>query len=79
MTSKQSLSSRLGILLVLSGLCAIFPGCVNKAQQSFERPPAPVVVTTAVSQDVLKLPGCARQDRRTRSSLDSATGFRPHS
>ena len=52
MTSKQSLSSRLGILLVLSGLCAIFPGCVNKAQQSFERPPAPVVVTTAVSQDV---------------------------
>lgn len=44
-----SLSLRLGILLVLS---AAFAGCVNKAQPSFERPPAPVVVSTAVSQDV---------------------------
>src|SRR5687768_17622367 len=26
--------------------------CVNKAQQNFERPPAPVTVTAAVSQDV---------------------------
>jgi multidrug efflux system membrane fusion protein len=44
-----SLSYRLGILLVIS---AVFAGCVNKAQPSFERPPAPVVVSTAVSQDV---------------------------
>ena len=42
----------LGILLALSAFCAAFAGCVNKAQQSFERPPAPVVVSTAVSQDV---------------------------
>lgn len=27
-------------------------GCVNRAQPSFERPPAPVTVTTAVAQDV---------------------------
>lgn len=52
MTSKQSLSYRLGILLAISGLCATLLGCVNKAQQNFERPPAPVVVSTAVSQDV---------------------------
>jgi multidrug efflux system membrane fusion protein len=38
---------------VLVGLAVIFfSGCVNKAQQSFERPPSPVEVTTAVSQDV---------------------------
>jgi multidrug efflux system membrane fusion protein len=36
----------------MSGFCATLSGCVNKAQQSFERPPAPVVVSTAVSQDV---------------------------
>ena len=52
MTSKQGLSYRLGILLAMSGLSAALAGCVNKAQQSFERPPAPVVVSTAVSQDV---------------------------
>ena len=52
MKSKQSLSYRLGIVLAMSGLCATLSGCVNKAQQSFERPPAPVVVSTAVSQDV---------------------------
>jgi len=34
-------------------LAAIFlTGCVNKAQQGFERPPAPVSVSTAVAQDV---------------------------
>src|ERR1051325_7868983 len=52
MKSKQSLSYRLGIVLAMSGLCATLSGCVNKAQQSFERPPAPVVVSTAVSRDV---------------------------
>src|SRR5678816_3750125 len=44
-----SLSCRLGILVVISAALA---GCVNKAQPSFDRPPAPVVVSTAVSQDV---------------------------
>ena len=52
MKFKQSLSYRLGIFLAMSGLCATLAGCVNKAQQSFERPPAPVVVSTAISQDV---------------------------
>jgi multidrug efflux system membrane fusion protein len=52
MKFKQTLSYRLGMLLALSGLCASLLGCVNKAQQNFERPPAPVVVSTALSQDV---------------------------
>jgi multidrug efflux system membrane fusion protein len=49
MKRQKGLSHRLGIILVLSGLGA---ACANHAQQSFERPPAPVVVSTAVSQDV---------------------------
>src|SRR6267143_3684343 len=41
------------ILLYLAGLSAIFlTGCVNSAHQSFERPPAPVSVAAAVTQDV---------------------------
>jgi len=44
-----SLSYRLGIVLVITTLLA---GCANQAQQNFQRPPAPVVVSTAVSQDV---------------------------
>ena len=52
MISKQSFSFRLAVLLAFSGLCATLLGCVNKAQPNFERPPAPVVVSTAVSQDV---------------------------
>src|ERR1051325_3499827 len=52
MKCKQSLSYRLGLLLAIAGLCATLPGCVNKAQQNFQRSPAPVVVSTAVSQDV---------------------------
>lgn len=52
MKSEQGLSHRLGILLAISGLCATLSSCVNNAQQNFERPPAPVVVSTAVSQDV---------------------------
>src|SRR5438874_6182593 len=31
---------------------ALFSGCTNKAQQGFDRPPAPVSVTAAVMQDV---------------------------
>ena len=49
MNFEQSVPCRLVILLAIS---AILAGCVNKAQPSFERPPAPVVVSTAVSQDV---------------------------
>ncbi len=52
MKYKQCLSYRLGIILAISGLCATLSGCANQAQQNFERPPAPVVVSTAVSQDV---------------------------
>ena len=44
---------RFVIVLYLAGLSAIFlTSCVNSAHQSFERPPAPVSVATAVSQDV---------------------------
>ena len=52
MKFKQSGSCRLGILLAIGGLCATLAGCENKAQQNFKRPPAPVVVSTAISQDV---------------------------
>ena len=52
MKSEQSLSYRLGILMVIGALCATLSGCSNQAQQNFQRPPAPVVVSTAVSQDV---------------------------
>jgi multidrug efflux system membrane fusion protein len=52
MKPQQSLSHRLAILLTFSGLCATLAGCANQAQQKFERPPAPVVVSTAVAQDV---------------------------
>src|SRR6188508_3327309 len=39
--------------LIVSGLALAFSGCANKAaQQIFERPPAPVSVAEAVSQDV---------------------------
>src|SRR5215217_560229 len=48
----ESLSYRLGILLAIGGLCGTLSGCVNKAQPNFERPPARVAVSTAVSQDV---------------------------
>jgi membrane fusion protein, multidrug efflux system len=41
------------IVLFVIGLSAIFlTGCVNKAQQNFERPPSPVQVTVAITQDV---------------------------
>jgi membrane fusion protein, multidrug efflux system len=51
MKREQSLSYRLGIALLVTGLLSL-AGCVNKAQQSFERPPAPVKIAPAVSQDV---------------------------
>ena len=44
---------RRGMTLYLVGLAAIFfTGCATKAQQSFDRPPAPVSVATVVTQDV---------------------------
>src|SRR5882672_11023470 len=44
---------RRGMTLYLAGLTAIFfSGCATKAQQSFDRPPAPVTVATVVTQDV---------------------------
>src|SRR5690349_8645862 len=49
MKSFPGLSYRLGIVLVISATLA---GCANQAQPNFQRPPAPVVVSTAVSQDV---------------------------
>lgn len=51
MKRRQSLSYRLGITFLITGVLAL-AGCVNKAQQSFERPPAPVKTAPAVSQDV---------------------------
>jgi multidrug efflux system membrane fusion protein len=52
MKRKQSLSDRLGTTLALFGMLSLLAGCVNKAQQNFERPPAPVTVAPAVAQDV---------------------------
>ena len=46
------LPGRLGIVSLVAALLLSLAGCVNKAQQNFERPPAPVKVTAAVSQDV---------------------------
>ena len=53
MRYNRRLIDRLGVVLSVGCLSAVFmTGCVNKAQQSFERPPAPVTVTTVVTQDV---------------------------
>jgi len=49
----QGLNYRLGVMILLGVISPVFlNGCVNKAQQSFERPPAPVSVTVAITQDV---------------------------
>jgi len=52
MKFKQGLSYRLGTSLLMAVSIAALAGCVNKAQQSFDRPPAPVKVAPAVAQDV---------------------------
>ena len=55
MKREQSLAKspgRLGIALLIPGMLFFLAGCVNKAQQDFARPPAPVTVAAAVSQDV---------------------------
>jgi multidrug efflux system membrane fusion protein len=55
MKRKQGLVYRVdrpGSALLIAALLFSLAGCVNKAQQNSERPPAPVIVTAAVSQDV---------------------------
>ncbi len=41
---------KIGFLIVLDAL--FVAGCVNRAQPAFERPPAPVTIAVAVTQDV---------------------------
>ncbi len=52
MNREHSLSYRVNSLLLIAALAAAASGCAHQAQQNFERPPAPVTVTAAVSQDV---------------------------
>ncbi len=52
MTFDWGFFYRLGVVLFVIELAALFTGCVNKAQQKFERPPSPVQVSAAISQDV---------------------------
>ena len=53
MKYDQGLFYRYGIKLFVVGVAAVvLTGCVNKAQQSFERPPSPVQVADSISQDV---------------------------
>jgi len=52
MKRTQGLAYRLGFALLGVAAIASLAGCVNKAQQNFQRPPAPVTVSTAVAQDV---------------------------
>jgi len=53
MKYNQGLLYRFVIGFFGVGLAVIFlTGCVNKAQQSFERPPSPVQVAESISQDV---------------------------
>src|SRR5215510_2722952 len=52
MNREQSSFYRLYSVLLVAVVAAAASGCVNKAQQHFERPPAPVTVAPAVAQDV---------------------------
>jgi len=52
MNREYSLSYRLTTFVLFVALALGASGCVNKAQQHFERPPAPVSVAPAVAQDV---------------------------
>ena len=52
MKYDQGLLKRVGIMMLAAGLSIFFSGCVNKAQQNFERPPSPVQVAVSISQDV---------------------------
>ncbi len=49
----QGLNHPSGIIILLGVISPFFlNGCANQAQQSFDRPPAPVSVTVAITQDV---------------------------
>src|SRR3979490_2504711 len=53
MRYEQGLGSRFGAGLYVTTLwICLFTSGVNKRQQNFERPPAPVSVTVAITQDV---------------------------
>ena len=53
MKYPQELVYRLSTALFVAGLSAtLLTGCTNKAQQGFERPPTPVQISVAISQDV---------------------------
>ena len=52
MSHRYSLPYRLRTIICFIALAAFMSGCVNKAQQNFERPPAPVTIAPAVAQDV---------------------------
>jgi len=53
MKYDQGLPYRLAVVLFVVGLSGtLLNGCTNNAQPNFERPPSPVQVTVAVSQDV---------------------------
>jgi len=52
MKRSPGLAYPLKIALFITASLASLAGCVNKAQQNFQRPPTPVTVATAVSQDV---------------------------
>lgn len=49
---KHSVYRPLALLVTAAVFALVFTGCGSKAQQSFERPPSPVQVTAAISQDV---------------------------
>ncbi len=49
----QGLNYQSGVVILLGVISLIFSnGCANQAKQSFDRPPAPVSVTVAITQDV---------------------------
>jgi len=53
MAGNQTRCARVAVVLLACALSAfVLAGCRGKAQQSFDRPPAPVEVSVAVSQDV---------------------------
>src|SRR6267378_2539829 len=53
MRDDKGRGSRVGAVLYVTTLWAcLFTSCANKAQQNFERPPAPVSVAAAITQDV---------------------------
>ena len=52
MRCDERRSSIVGVAISLVLSVILFVGCTNKAQQSFDRPPAPVSVAAAIAEDV---------------------------